>query len=151
MLKVAKNRKGLAQNEYEASILSDHYVMPLGLTIPMIDYDEQHNQPLWIHTEKASKVTLTQFKKYFGGLTPAELVQFAYCMSGKKRYSPETKAKFEQIYETNEPAQDFVDLIGGFDIEANDFSSKANWGIYDGRVVIIDVGGSTEIIKKYYT
>jgi hypothetical protein len=57
ILKIAKNKKGLAQNEVESKMLSDGYIEKMELTIPLIDYDTTNIQPLWIHTEKANKVT----------------------------------------------------------------------------------------------
>jgi len=41
ILKIAKNKKGLAQNEVESKMLSDGYIEKMELTIPLIDYDTQ--------------------------------------------------------------------------------------------------------------
>ncbi len=151
ILKIAKNKKGLAQNEYEAQMLDDSYVVPLGITIPMIDYDEEHNEPLWLHVEKASKVTAAQFKKYFSGMSPVQLLDFSDAMTGQRNMSPEENEKYEIIYEENEAANSFVDLVGNYpDLARQDFDRLANWGIYNGDVVIIDVGANMEIIKTYY-
>jgi hypothetical protein len=57
VLKVAKNRKGLAQNREEASILDDGYLGQLDIVIPLIDYDTESGQEVsWIHTEMAQPV-----------------------------------------------------------------------------------------------
>jgi len=149
ILKIAKNTKGMAQNEYEAQVLNDYYVTGLGITIPIIDYDEEHDQPTWIHTEKAEKMTPTIFKKLFNGLTPKELIRLSNHMTGKRRYDEEDE-KFQEAYETNETINSFVDLVGNYDIAAGDFGRVANWGVYNNKPVIIDIGGSTDIIKQYY-
>ena len=147
ILKVAKNAKGMAQNEYEASMLSDYLLKDMGIIIPMIDYDEEHNQPVWIHTEKSTKVTPTIFKKYFG-TDPFNLVQIAKHMTGKKVYV--NAEGFEELVENNENVSNFVDFIGNWDVPPDDFGRLANWGAYNGKLVIIDVGLSHGIFKQYY-
>jgi len=148
ILKIAKNVKGMHQNEYEAGMLSDYYLKGLQLTIPMIDYDEQSNQPTWIHTEKAGKVTPTMFKKFFGGMTPDDLVAYAKKSLGRKTYRD--TSKFQGISENNEHVSDFIDLIGNYDIAEGDLSRLANWGVFNNSLVIIDIGGSSQIINDLY-
>jgi hypothetical protein len=153
ILKVAKNKKGMAQNEYEAQMLYDYYVRDLGITIPIIDYDEEHEPPTWIHTEKASKMTPTLFKKHFNGLTPQQVMEMVYYMIGRARtnISPETVDQYEQIMESNETISSLVDLVGNYDIAGGDFGRLANWGLYNNRPVIIDIGASNDIVKQHYS
>ena len=47
-LKVAKNAKGLAQNEAEVEILADGYAGRLPIVIPLIDFDRENPRPTWI-------------------------------------------------------------------------------------------------------
>ena len=56
VLKVAKNAKGLAQNEAEIEILEDGYSGKLPIVIPLIDYDKANKRPVWLQTELAKKV-----------------------------------------------------------------------------------------------
>ena len=77
VLKIAKNKKGMAQNEHEVQALSDYYLNKIGITIPMIDYDEQSATPTWIHVEMARKATKADFKKHTGG-TIEDLMAYAY-------------------------------------------------------------------------
>ena len=156
ILKVARNKKGMAQNEYEAQMLSDWYLKGLQITIPMIDYDEEHDQPTWIHTEKATKMTPSLFKKFFNGLTPQELIELVRYMVGYLGHPlPEEKQeKYQQIAEENEYVNSLIDLIGNYGMAGGadaDFSRLANWGVYNNEPVIVDVGASTDILKKYYS
>lgn len=153
VLKIAKNKKGIAQNEYEAQMFNDYYLTGMGITIPMIDHDEENDPPTWIHVEKAEKMKPNQFKQFFNGLNPDEMIYLAKTMSGKWgiRVSPEMKEKYEQIYEENETINSLVELIGNYDIEPGDFSRLANWGIYKGEPVIIDIGASSQVISAHYS
>ncbi len=153
VLKIAKNKKGIAQNEYEAQMLGDYYVKDLGITIPMIDYDEENDPPTWLHVEKAAEMKPNQFKQFFSGLTPDELIHFVKYMTGKFniKVDEETQQKYEEIFEENEAANSLVDLVGNYDIQPGDFARVANWGVYRNQAVIIDIGASTQVISQHYS
>lgn len=153
VLKIAKNKKGVAQNEYEAQMFGDYYVLDLGITIPMIDHDEENDPPTWIHTEKAEKMKPTQFKKFFNGMTPDEMLDAINYLTGKvhsQRVDDDKIEFYNEISEENEYIDSMVNLCGNYDIASGDFGRLANWGIYKGGPVIIDIGGSSEVIKKFY-
>jgi len=153
VLKVAKNAKGLHQNEYEAEKLGDWYLKGLGITIPMIDYDEDDNQPSWIHTEFATKAKPSDFMKAFG-MPVEKVIDAAELMAGKRRPSVEERKWMDDtlndMLENNELFSGLVDLIGNYDIPVMDFKRLANWGIYDGHPVIIDLGLSNDIWQNLY-
>lgn len=153
ILKIAKNRKGIAQNEYEAQMFNDYYLTGMGITIPMIDYDEENDPPTWLHVEKAEKMKPTQFKNFFNGLAPEELIYLVKYIAGKWsiRVDKPTQEKYEQIYEKNEAVSSLVNIVANYDIEPSDFERLANWGIYKNQPVIIDIGASSEVMKLHYT
>jgi len=153
VLKIAKNKKGIAQNEYEAQMFGDYYLVGMGITIPMIDHDEENDPPTWIHVEKAEKMKPNQFKQFFNGLTPDEAINLVKFMTGKFniRLDSETEARYEEIYESNETINSLVDLVGNYDIEPGDFTRLANWGVYKNQPVIIDIGASSDVIKQHYS
>lgn len=153
VLKVAKNSKGLHQNEYEADKLGDWYLKDLGITIPMIDYDEEDDQPSWIHTEFAFKAKPSDFMKAFG-MSVEKLIIAAELMAGKRQPSSNEREwmnnTLNDMMEDNELFSGFVNLIGNYDIPIMDFSRLANWGIYNGYPVIIDLGLSNDIWANLY-
>ncbi len=151
VLKVAKNKKGIAQNDFESQMLNDYYFTGLGISIPMIDHDEENEYPTWLHLEKAEKMKPAQFRKFFNGLTPDEVLEVARYGSGKIRVSPEDQERYSQIIEDNETIDALVDLIGNYDIGENDLARVANWGIYKNEPVLIDIGGSSEVMKLHYS
>jgi len=119
----------------------------------MIDYDEDNEYPTWLHLEKADKIGASQFKKFFSGLNSSEMLEVAQYGAGKQRQfmAPEERDRYNQIIEDNEYIDAIVDLIGNYDIGENDLESLANWGVYKGQPVIIDIGGSSEVMKLHYS
>jgi len=153
VLKVAKNRKGMAQNEVEAKLMSDYYLQGLQIVIPMIDYDEKNSMPTWIHMEKAEKMTLPKFRQFTGGGDFDNLVSYALEVSGKAgMLQGITNPDDFQIDPELEFVSDFHDLVATYHgaIEFADMRQKSNWGIYKGNPVIIDVGLSSDVYIEYY-
>ena len=163
VLKIAKNKKGLAQNAVEAEILSDGYANQLGILIPIIDYDDQNpvtNEPTWVHTELAQKATEKQLCAIMKCRNLQELVDLAHGFTGKKNwysYSGQVErmrmrgASEEDIETATGYANTLADLNNSFDVELGDFSRKANWGMYNGKPVIIDVGFNSNVLQKHYS
>lgn len=148
VLKVAKNPKGIAQNLEEISVLNDYYLKNLQLFIPMIDYDEKNeDHPQWIHTEFAEKCKAADFKKACGG-SPSDLMAYANRYMGKKVGSI-GNAHF--INPDAEFVEAFVDYAGNYDANLSDYTRLANWGMYQGRPVILDAGFSDEVYTTHYS
>ena len=161
VLKIAKNQKGLAQNSVEASILEDGYASQLGILIPLIDYDEQNREPSWIHTEMATKANEKQLCHVMQCTSLIDLVKAAQALVNQ--YGTRSKMILNDILEKNlhfglsqdnEVFLDYVNKLGdlnsSFDVELGDFSRAANWGMYNGKPVIVDVGFNSNVMNQYY-
>lgn len=146
VLKIAKNEKGMAQNEFEAQRLEDWYIQKIGLFIPLIDYDEENNRPTWIHTEKAEKCRAADFKKACGG-TPGDLVAYAQKVIGQRVGWGGNADKIDGELEF---VQNFVDYAGNYGDPIGDLGRLVNWGMFNGSPVILDVGLSHDVFDKYY-
>ena len=87
-LKIALNRKGIVQDQEEASLLSDWSGRQSGITIPVIDYDEENGSHIsWIHTEFAEKISKKQLESYFGGVSMGSIIaNIEYQKTGRKTY-----------------------------------------------------------------
>ena len=161
VLKVAKNRKGLAQNDAEATILSDGYAKHFQVLIPLIDYDQQNVNSTWIQTELAQKVTATQLETFFQ-CTLSQLVTCAKNQVGKRSFYPQlTATSVAETMKTNgvpeetietffEYVNELAELTDSFNVELGDFERPQNWGMYDGHPVVIDVGFTTEVKQLHY-
>ena len=159
VLKVAKNGKGLAQNSVEADILGDGYASQLGILIPIIDYDEQNREPHWIHTELAQKANEQQLCHLMKCDSLSQLIRFADTIAGKYRGQTAqnvisdlvNNGKSKQDIETlTEYANVLADLANSFEVELADFRTARNWGIFNGKPVVIDVGFNTSVMNQYY-
>ena len=160
VLKIAKNQKGLAQNSVEADILSDGYASQLGILIPIIDYDEQNREPSWIHTEMATKANEKQLCSLLKCPSLTFLVNYATSITGKKRYLGLPQGYADKLREQGmsdddietctEYANKLAELNSSFDVELGDFTRAANWGIYNGNPVIVDVGFNSNVLQQYY-
>ena len=176
VLKVAKNRKGVAQNEAEVGILTDGYLGRLDIVIPLIDYDRKNPSPLWIQTELAKKVNAKRLAELLHCTDFWEFLDCVYSMINPKSRSRAiwgqngpteikveptelektkqrllAKGKSEQEVEKFvEYVDDTVNLLYNSEVIFGDLRQPANWGEYNGRPVIIDLG-FTEIVEPLYT
>jgi len=159
VLKIAKNRKGLAQNKVELSILKDGYLGKLPIVIPLIDYDKKNPEPIWIQTEKAQKVSEAQICELLKCKSLAQFVGYVrYVLSkpsGQIWQNVPTVLKkngySEQDIETfNDYINEVATLISNSNLVEADFWSAGNWGVFNGRPVIIDLGYDEEVAAKYY-
>lgn len=154
VLKIAKNGKGLAQNEHEAQMMNDYYLKDLNIVIPMIDYDEESNAPTWIHMEFASKAKDSDFVKVCG-LKLKEVIQFVEFATGREKpYNPELQNWYRETsdrLEDNGFIDAMINLVGNYDLPIDDFERLANWGVYRGRPVIVDIGINNEVWSNHYS
>ena len=147
VLKVALNRKGIAQNQEEARLLDDGYLEKIGITIPLIDFDQENGDRIsWIHTEFAEKITQKQLEQFFGH-DLNDIAQYLDDQSGVRRRLSAPKLP-QEVYD-NEYFQMLQDLTVNYTIPASDLTRKANWGLYQGEPVIIDLGFTTTTMALY--
>ena len=176
VIKLAKNRKGLAQNEAEA----DKSSYPTDLFAKVYEYDQNY---YWIEMEVAKKPKKSDIKSLYGVSFEliADFIKKEYSYRGgdvyKHRWISPSSRNFDKFWD------DFWEAEGGgetlyFDIQQNlidllkeidsyfgdyycnwadvaDWMRLANWGIVtrNGKeeLVIIDNGLNEEIYKTHYS
>lgn len=152
-LKVAANRKGMAQNEAEAMLLEDYILRDLGIVIPLIDYDESSAYPTWIHVEKAEKARKSDFQRILGARME-EVFNYVIWASGKNLWTSmgdvSAEAFEDRVNTDHDVIQGLIFLISNYDIQVADLERITNWGIYRGRLVIIDIGLTDDVYTSYY-
>lgn len=156
VLKIAKNKKGLAQNSKEGD-WSMHRMYP-SITLPIIDVDEKGEEPHWIHVEKADKMSKSQFK----AITGFNFDVFGHVLQdSEKRRMPRSSFAIDWLYgmdekevkaiQDSELFTDIEGLMADYDILAGDLTRINNWGLYKGEPVIIDLGFSSDVKKQHYS
>lgn len=165
VLKVAKNKKGMAQNEAEVDILDDGYLGKLDIVIPLVDYDRKNPTPTWIQTEKANKVSQQKLAKMLHcdksswGM-PFFLYAVYNIIGRKSKYMP-TLDQIKQDMLDNGSSEkdleifmDYVDkvaiLVSSSTLLPDDLSRAENWGEYQGNPVIIDLGYTAPVHDLYW-
>lgn len=164
VLKIAKNNKGLAQNDAEVDILEDGYLSKLGILIPIIDYDKTNRIPVWLQTEKANKVSQAKIARmlHAGGRFP--MSNFIYAVHNKigdkKNYMPTLEQIKQEMWDTGSDSKDieifmeYVDtvamLVNGSGLMPGDLNRASNWGEYQGKPVIIDAGFTEDVFANMY-
>ena len=164
-LKVAKNAKGLAQNEAEIEILEDSYAGNLPIVIPLIDYDKANKRPVWLQTEIAKKVRGDTLQKMLH--TPAMwlLTNQVRNLTGKRGPHDMDDEKIKKYYfdTTNDYwkptkegwkifrqySEELAELVMSSTLDSGDLQNPANWGVFNGRPVVIDLGFTEETAPLY--
>lgn len=152
VLKLAKNTKGLAQNEVE--IEYSQYSDLEDIVAKTFDYD---NENLWVEMELARKVSLGDFKRIVGySFEDFKTALYNYGIdSGNDRGHKMIMDK--QVYQDmweNEFIYGIFDFIGNYGLPTGDLRRLNSYGIVkrDGedRIVIIDYGFTHDVYDGYY-
>lgn len=142
-LKIAKNEKGLAQNKEEAFIMS---TANSDVVIPIIDYDTENNPPTWIHMEKAENITEADFER----ITGFNFTDFCdLILNNTSGMSLPPNDKYDVIVESD-LFNDVLSLVFDFQLFPSDLELIYNWGLYNGRIVLIDVGATDDVVNTLY-
>jgi len=158
VLKLAKNKKGIAQNNVE----KDWFVQKSYPDIVAKVFDVDEND-LWLEMELAKKLTPNKFKQILGFSIQSldyYLIAFDIERTGKTRYStPEdyrASIPSEELSVINESefTNQLTDLISNMNMPIGDFGRLSSFGecIRNGKpaVVIIDMGLSKQIASDFY-
>lgn len=156
VLKLAKNTKGVAQNEVEHQYGNDYVLEDIVANV--FEVDENN---LWIEMELARKVSKGDFKK----VTGYSFEQFVAAVhnygedanGGNRQHSFKMHLDAE-VYESmweNDFMRGIFDYIGNYGIPAGDLKKLSTFGLVkrDGqdRVIIIDYGLTHEVYQSYYS
>lgn len=163
VLKIAKNNKGIAQNNVE----SDKYLQQYGCFAEIFNYDVNN---LWIEMELASKARLSDFPKILGKsfdvLTSfVDYINFEYNNRRSRYFSRNTR--YDDYFDKIMNDEDYDDPFFEFAIDlayylrdytlegVGDFKRINSYGIVKrngkDKIVIIDYGINDEVYNDYYS
>jgi hypothetical protein len=151
VLKLAKNKKGIAQNGVER----DYYIHQQYEDVVANVFDIEEND-LWIEMELAKKINPNRFNELVG-VRVEEVGNYLLYQdamnTGRKTFfglSPEIKKQMDE----NEWVQQVYTLCREVDLSPGDFGRISSFGevLRNGKpaVVIIDVGLSKTVFKDFY-
>jgi GNAT superfamily N-acetyltransferase len=152
VLKLAKNQKGVAQNNTEIGF-SDDYMWD-GMIAEIFNYDENG---LWVEMELARKVTPKIWDSIIG-IPIEELHKSARFVDQQKnprkyQYHFTRPQRMDEVY-GNEFTSNILDLIGNYDIGPGDFGRLSTYGLVkrngQDNIVIIDYGLTNDVYDSYY-
>jgi len=155
VLKLAKNKKGIAQNQVEIDFAKEGLDDVLAT---IYDYDPNS---LWTEMELAQKLKVADFKKITGfdfrdfAVAIHNYGEDANGIGDRSSYKQDIdKAVVEEMWE-DEFVYGIFQYIGNFGIPAGDLTRLSSYGVVkEGgieRVVIIDYGLNSEVYGSYYS
>lgn len=153
VLKLAKNPKGIAQNEIE--IEYGNYGDLRDIVARTFDFD---NKGLWVEMELARKVKPTQFKQIVGysfddfckGIRIAHEIHVVRNERAQKNKPP----FYDDMWE-DEFMHDMFNYLIGYDIPYGDLCRLSTYGIVQrngkNSIVIVDYGLTQDVMDTYYS
>lgn len=145
VLKLAKNEKGLAQNDNESATL-----MQTSITNKMLETDPNNK---WLITSLAKKVSKSKFQS-LSGINFDEFKQALEYWAGQHGKSAyfsfrEKPENYEKIL-NNGFFQEIIDLIGTWNMGLGDLLRLNSYGEVNGKLILIDFGLTEDIFQKFY-
>jgi hypothetical protein len=154
VLKLAKNDKGVAQNEVE--IEYGQYSDIDDVVAKIFDYDEANS--LWVEMELALRVKPSDFKNIIGySFEDYKLAIHNYGVdtgNNKGFKYPLSKQLVEDMWE-NEFMYEMFSFIGNYGVPTGDLERTSSYGLVkrDGqdKIVLIDYGLTHDVYSSYYS
>ena len=131
VLKIANNKKGIAQNNTEISISNSQKYNDI-----ISDIYEFSKKGTYIVSQKCKPLS----DKEFNDITSLQLHGFLYYLRHNLTWDGPKNILFYKV----------SDMIRDFDLNRYDISDDTSWGIFDNRIVLVDYGMSNDIAKKMY-
>lgn len=142
IVKLAKNDKGIAQNQAEANPkMKSKYLNPI------ISCAKNHS---WCETHYLDKITAKEFEE----MTGLDFEDFDLAIRyGLRNVSGNTDKEkpenFEQVAKSD-IYKEMKDIGDKFKLLPGDMARISSWGAKDGKPVLIDAGLTRDIFDKFY-
>ena len=153
VLKLARNKKGIAQNEIEINWGGDSYYGDIIANV--LDYDRDNSY--WVEMELAMRPKKSDFKRLWG--VEFQNLDF-YLMNkdvenrGKRSMWHIDKEVLEQM-DNSEEVQHLVSFMYDSDSHSGDLGRISSWGLVKREgtesLVLIDFGLTSSVYESYYS
>ena len=152
VLKLAKNKKGVAQNEIEINWGGDQYYGDIIANV--IDYDRDDN--LWVEMELAYRAKITDFRRLWG-INFKDLWIYLRNKNDENRGRQSLFGMDDDVreqLENNDHVDHLVSFMLDSDSNPGDLVRLSSWGMVrrtDGEsLVLIDFGLTNDVYESYY-
>lgn len=153
VLKLAKNKKGVAQNEVE--IEYSNYFEIKDIVARVIDY---HMDDLWVEMELARNATKSNFKQITGFNFDdycAAINNYYYDTNPRKGYKMDISQDLVNEMWENEFTYSFFQFIGDYGVPVGDLKRLNSYGVVnrngEDTIVMIDYGLTHDVYDSYYS
>lgn len=156
VLKLAKNTKGLAQNEAEGN---DWYLQKIGCFAKIYDVDENY---LWIEMQKARRATAADFRRLTGH--PFEFlcgfVNYVHSLYSRRWQTHVDKKLYEEFMNSEEYEyslfSELYEYLANYGLESiGDIKKASSWGVVSENnteyLVLVDFGITDYVADTYYS
>ncbi len=146
VLKLAKNQKGIAQNEVEIGASDTYYS---DITAEVFDYDENS---LWLEMELAKPINKARFQQILGytvenfGIWVTNL----WNLNNRRKSYYTLDKQVEEIINESDFANSVIAFITDYGLAPGDLGRISTYGEFDGEVKIIDYGLNDDVLNSYY-
>lgn len=159
VLKLAKNQKGVGQNESEYRKGNDYYSRDW---FPRVYNGSDGNNFMWIVSEYVIPAKADDFRKVIG-VPFRDVQEFTMALSKSHgRYADNRSYNIvRNMYDKYEQNDDAIDvfntlhmMMADYEMEIGDFTRITNWGLTlrDGKETLLplDAGFTADVFNKYY-
>lgn len=157
ILKIAKNIKGLAQNNIESDRMMMEWHGDILATVFRSGEEVKNTGPFWIEMELARKITPSEFKRLLR-FSHNELQKYLASLNPRmNRYgSYNIDSELKNAMDENEFIQELMNMIANFGMSyPGDFGRVNSYGkvIRNGipQLVLVDFGLSESVYYDYYS
>jgi hypothetical protein len=151
VLKLAKNARGIAQNNVESSLGNDSYIEDICATV----YDS-HPDDHWLEMERAKKLTPQRFKQLLG-FDVQQLGNYLYNYDQENnsgRYRRSVDPNQVELIRNHDITRSLIELITNFNLMPDDLGAITSYGevMREGKpdVILVDFGYNDEVYMDYY-
>jgi len=155
VLKLAKNSKGISQNEVEISHGNDFFLKSLNIVAEVFENDDND---LWLEMQLAQKCSIGKFKQIIGISFQeySEYINYYHSeVLSKSRYKTTINDSLKETCENNEFVSAMIEFIGNYDLPVGDLKRISSYGIVkednNEIIVLIDFGLTDDVYNKHYS
>lgn len=158
VIKVAKNKKGLAQNRVEAELSAN-----VSNDAPIAKVKDSDTDNIWIESERARKAKPTDFKTLMG-YPMNDIMKVVRELVDEQRGTRVSEYQEEYLYLTDrelfeemqwtKAIYNLADIIADHDLSLGDIRRISSWGVVNRNgsqhLVLVDYGLDDQVWQQHY-